>query len=82
MACELRMTCPLFNEHMQATPAARAMYRVRYCNGDNAACARYVVYLALGRESIPGDLYPNDHLRAKDLVKTARAAGSQGTGTE
>lgn len=80
MACELRMTCPLFNEHMQATPSARAMYRVRYCNGDHAACARYVVYLSLGRENIPGDLYPNDHLRAMDLVRAARTSGDDRRG--
>ena len=81
MACELRMTCPLFNEHMQATPSARALYRVRYCNGHHTECARYVVYLALGRESIPDDLYPNDRLRALDLVKAARSMGHDGIKT-
>jgi hypothetical protein len=66
------MKCPLFNEHMQATQAARALYRVRYCNGDHHECARHIVYLSLGREGVPPDLYPNDRLRAIKLVRLGR----------
>lgn len=71
MSCELMSTCPFFNEKMPASPQTLALYRARYCRGENAECARYLVFSALGRDAVPLDLYPNDRLQALKVVRSA-----------
>lgn len=82
MVCELRDTCPLFQGALDAGPAERAMFRARYCNGDYAVCARYLVFTALGRDAVPDDLYPNDRLRALSIVRPHRPAATRDSVTE
>ncbi|MCF7936173.1 MAG: hypothetical protein K9L28_07530 [Synergistales bacterium] len=48
-----------------------AYYKERYCRGDKRECARYRVASTLGREAVPGDLYPNMLTRAKKIVNGA-----------
>lgn len=69
MACELTSICIFFNDQMQGKPAMLALYKAQYCHADNSQCARYTVYLALGRDAVPRDMYPNDRLRALRVVR-------------
>ena len=36
-----------------------AMYKNRYCLGDNAKCARHMVFKKFGKGNVPPTLYPN-----------------------
>lgn len=72
MACELASTCIFFNEQMATKPGMLALYKAQYCRGDNRQCARYMVYVAMGREAVPTDMYPNDRLRATRIVRAGR----------
>jgi hypothetical protein len=60
--------CIFFNDKMANMPSMADIYKERYCKGDSTQCARYVVFKALGRENVPGDLYPNDLDRAEKLL--------------
>jgi len=66
--CELLAGCIFFNDKMTAMPATANMMKSSYCHGDNSTCARYMVFLKLGRPKVPQDLYPNDSDRAKQII--------------
>ncbi|GAB6037333.1 hypothetical protein JCM15519_18920 [Fundidesulfovibrio butyratiphilus] len=67
--CELLARCLFFNDKMANKPGTADMMKKKYCRGNNAECARYVVCKALGRERVPGDLFPIQMDRARELVK-------------
>jgi hypothetical protein len=66
--CECLERCVFFQGQMASMPATAEVARQRYCRGDYTRCARYVVYKALGREHVPGDLFPNELEIARQLV--------------
>jgi len=66
--CPRLPTCPFFNEKMPAKPGTAEMYRSMYCRKDYEKCARYLVLVALGKEKVPADLYPNEADRAKQVI--------------
>ncbi|MCX6833492.1 MAG: hypothetical protein NT028_15440 [candidate division Zixibacteria bacterium] len=47
-------------------------YRVYYCHGGMAICARYMVFQELGKPSVPPDLYPDQASRAKQILAAAK----------
>ena len=65
--CELLQRCPFYNDEMKKTDGLGALYRQRYCVGDNSTCARYMVFRTLGRSAVPEDLYPNMVQRANEI---------------
>lgn len=67
--CELLAKCLFFNDKMANKPGTADMMKKKYCQGNNAECARYVVCKALGREKVPGDLFPIQMDRARELLK-------------
>jgi len=67
--CELLAKCLFFNDKMANKPGTADMMKTKYCQGNNAECARYVVCKALGREKVPGDLFPIQMDRARELLK-------------
>lgn len=67
--CEMIARRIFFNDKMADKPGTAEMMKRKYCTGNNAECARYVVCKALGRENVPADLYPIQLDRAKVLVK-------------
>jgi hypothetical protein len=75
MACELIPQCIFFNERVKSSPEAFVLYKARYCNGEHTECARYLVFVALGKAAVPTDLFPNDRLRALTIVRTAGSSG-------
>ena len=58
MACECLEKCPFFNDKMADMPSMSDLLKDRYCRGEWQSCARYRVFKAVGRDSVPSDLYP------------------------
>jgi len=69
MKCEHLKSCPFYNEKMDIESGLGKIYRRSYCEGDKTQCARYMVLTKLGKESVPADLYPNMHDRAKKIIR-------------
>ena len=44
------------------------MYKNKYCLDDFKECARYKVCVALGKENVPDNLYPNMLNAAEKLI--------------
>jgi hypothetical protein len=53
---------------MAAMPTMAGMMKRHFCNDDFPHCARYLVKEKLGKERVPADLYPNQSVRAKQLL--------------
>lgn len=66
--CELIAKCPFFNDKMAKMPKAAELLKNQYCRGDNAQCARYMVFKAKGRGAVPADLSPNRQDKAKQIL--------------
>lgn len=60
--------CAFFHNRMEQMPASAEVIKLRYCKGDNATCARYMVAKGLGREKVTADLFPIQLERAKELL--------------
>lgn len=67
--CECLGGCPFYNDRMADSKGLSAIYKRRYCLGDNTKCARYMVFKALGKPMVPPDLYPNMAERAKAIIE-------------
>lgn len=67
--CECISTCPFFNGKMASNmPSVVDNMKARYCKGDSSGCARYMVFKAVGRGSVPTDLVPNQAARAQQII--------------
>ncbi len=66
--CEMIQKCLFFNDRMANKPGTAEMMKAKYCKGQFAECARYLVCKALGREKVPADLYPIQIDRARELI--------------
>ena len=67
--CQCIPGCLFFNDRMADMPAMANSMKKRYCQGDNSACARYMVFSALGKEKVPADLYPSNVGKAKAILE-------------
>jgi len=67
--CELIETCIFFNDQMPNMPSTAAVYKKIYCEQDFQNCARFMIFKAIGRESVPKDLFPNQKERAETIIK-------------
>lgn len=67
--CECLQRCPFFNDKMPNMPTIANLYKQRLCKGDFAKCARYMVFKGKGREQVPGDLFPDHVVRAKQILE-------------
>ena len=68
--CELLAGCIFFNDKMSNMPAMASIFKDKYCKDDNAECARYMVFKALGKEKVPPNLFPNMKDKAKEVIST------------
>ena len=66
--CELTEKCIFFNDQMASMPSTSAVIKNAYCEQNFAACGRYMVFKAIGRENVPKDLFPNQGDRAKTII--------------
>jgi len=69
--CELMAGCLFFNDKMQDTQGVGALYKKKYCLGDNLDCARYMIAMSLGRTAVPENLYPNMTDKASTMISAA-----------
>jgi hypothetical protein len=70
--CASLAKCPFFNDKMAAMPGVVELMKKRYCLGDNAECARWMVRQALSPEKVPPNLYPKDVERAKAIIASSQ----------
>lgn len=70
--CDLIETCIFFNDKMGHMPSMAGMYKKRYCEEDSASCARFQVYIAVGRENVPKDMYPNEADKVGGVIQAAQ----------
>lgn len=68
-SCELLETCIFFNNNMADMPSTSEIYKKMYCQNDFEKCARHMIVAALGRGSVPSDLFPNQIDRATLMIK-------------
>jgi hypothetical protein len=68
--CMCLPKCVFFNDKMADMPATAERMKTKLCRGDNAQCARFMVFNTLGRDKVPGNLYPNMVERAKVLIES------------
>jgi hypothetical protein len=69
--CVCLPKCLFFNDKMARMPTTAEHMKQRFCLGDPTSCARYKIFLALGREQVPPDLYPNNVQRAETILAAA-----------
>jgi len=70
--CECLATCIFFNDKMANMPGTADLYKARYCKKDNANCARYMVFKAVGKTKVPTDLFPNDVEKVKGIIAAGK----------
>jgi hypothetical protein len=51
--------CPFYNDKMPMTSGLGAIYKKKYCLGNNELCARWKVFRTLGQAHVPDTLYPS-----------------------
>jgi hypothetical protein len=68
--CECLGGCIFFNDRMANMPALADVMKKKYCKGDFANCARFMVFKKFGKTAVPLDLFPNQADRAKALMAT------------
>ena len=67
--CPLLTRCPFFNGRLAHIPGRMAgIYSRRYCTGDSSQCAIYIVFMVLGEEKVPTDLFPSQKKRAQRII--------------
>jgi hypothetical protein len=72
--CECLPACPFFNEKMADMPVTANRMKKRFCLTDNSECARHMVFAALGRDSVPIDLFPHNAERARQIMAVRQTA--------
>lgn len=70
--CELSDTCIFFNDKMPDMPAVAGYLKGKYCFGNFAACARFLIYREFGRENVPTGLFPNEDEMVPDIAAGLR----------
>ena len=73
--CECLAGCPFFNDQMKDMEGMANIYKRKYCRGDSTECARHMVFVRLGKEAVPGDLYPNMRDRARKILEESAGVG-------
>ncbi|NPV02545.1 MAG: hypothetical protein HPY53_14315 [Brevinematales bacterium] len=67
--CDCLQGCPFFNDQMADMPSTADAMKGLYCQGDNACCARFMVFKALGKGKAPADLFPSQSDRAEEIIR-------------
>jgi hypothetical protein len=72
-SCGFHKICAFFQNEMDYMPGTAGLYRRKYCMDRPGGCARHMVYSAPGAEAVPGDLYPYQQDRARDIIAACPA---------
>ncbi|MGE5580138.1 MAG: hypothetical protein ACM3WU_08865 [Bacillota bacterium] len=68
MVCELLDTCLFYNNKMPIESALGRMYKASYCQSNKEKCARHMVTVAVGRQFVDSNLYPNMIDKARRII--------------
>ena len=66
--CELIDTCPFYKGQLKGDEEQIRLMKAKYCQKNNLNCARYMVFITLGRESMPDELFPHQKDRAYTVI--------------
>jgi len=66
--CELLDGCPFYNNQLKGDKEQIEAMKEKYCRKNNLNCASYMVLMALGKESMPEDLFPHQKERAYLII--------------
>ncbi|MGE4529132.1 MAG: hypothetical protein AB7D00_12260 [Rhodospirillaceae bacterium] len=66
--CPCLPKCPFFNDRMAGMPTMANQLKDKFCKGDNAECARFMVFSQFGSERVPPTLFPSQVDQAKRLI--------------
>ena len=66
--CELINTCPFYNGQLKGDEEQINIMKEKYCEKNNLNCARYMIFMALGRESVPKELFPHQKDQAYVII--------------
>jgi hypothetical protein len=70
--CRIAKSCPFYTgQAIDSTAAISKWLRDHYCQGNSAICARHTIHEAIGQEFVPADLYPNEQVRAFQILSQA-----------
>jgi len=73
--CESISKCGFSKNRMDNTmPALAEIMKQNYCQGAWDTCARHKLSHSLGKDSVPVDVFPNQHERANQIIETAALA--------
>jgi hypothetical protein len=53
---------------MKNMPSAADMVKEMYCQWNYKECARYLIFVAFGKEKLPSDLFPGDRVKARVIL--------------
>jgi hypothetical protein len=63
--------CPFFTDKLANMPSVSGYLKIQFCKDAYPACARYLVAQSLGAEYVPIDLFPNEKIRANEIIAKA-----------
>ena len=66
--CKKLAECLFYNDRLINMPLVADCMKRSYCRRNFEQCAIFIVNNALGRKSVPADLFPDDQTRAKILL--------------
>ncbi|HPR62700.1 MAG TPA: hypothetical protein PK014_00630 [Thermoanaerobaculia bacterium] len=69
--CKMLEGCLFFHDKLEAMPSTAMLLKEKYCLKAYEDCARYRVATTLGREKVPGNLFPGQTDRADQILKSA-----------
>jgi hypothetical protein len=72
--CEFLDKCIFFNDHMKGMPSTSEVIKLRYCRDNYSECGRYRVRMALGKEQVPEDMFPNHLEHAQEMIAKSSQA--------
>ena len=69
--CSITDECPFFNDQLSKMDTAKENedLKRKYCGGGSSQCARYIIAKALGLGEVPGNIFPNDLIKANIILE-------------
>ncbi|UWG96327.1 hypothetical protein LPY66_15680 [Dehalobacter sp. DCM] len=73
MDCVQLGKCPFYNDKIPMDNGIGAVFKKKYCKGNQGLCARYQVLTAVGQSYVPDSFYPNMVDIAKKIIEDVRS---------
>lgn len=68
LECELIEGCPFYNGYLKGDENKIEAMKEKFCRKNNLNCARYMIFMALGRGSVPPELFPHQKNKAYQII--------------